>query len=523
MKKKGLMITIAGILIVVMAGFTFNQLRTTVKDDTDPEAIESSLSIDEQEAIAEQERIEAEKENEEQLRLEAEEKARAEAEAAAEAAALEKKLADIEENSYYIGKSGAKVWDAPTIDAVEVVVLDEKTPVYVSEYLKNEAGEIIKMQIKSDIDSEVVMGYIEAGSVLKSLSDFIVRPIEDVDYSAIQKNESFESNPKIDVKGVYVTGHSARGERLQELYDLIDETELNAMVIDVKDDNGYLLFHSESAEKFNPEANNHVYIKDMESFIKDMKDRGIYLIARIVTFKSPIYAKTNIDRAIVYKDSGSLYSDADGLIWASPHDRILWEYNVGIAIEAAKYGFNEIQFDYVRYPAIGNKSRMDYRNKEEESHTATIQKFLKYAYSELSPYEVYVAADVFGWAASALDDVGIGQQWEGISNVVDYMCPMMYPSHYGPNNFGLSVPDAFPYETIDRSLKDAFKRDSNLETPGMIRPWIQDFTAPWVAGYIRYGVPEVKAQIDALKANGINEYLVWNAGNRYSKNAYKEE
>lgn len=518
MKKKGLMITIAGILIVVMAGFTFNQLRTTTKDETNPEAIESTLNKEEQEANAEQERIDAEKEREEQLRLEAEKKAEEEA----EAVALEKRLADIEENSYFIGKSGAKVWNSPAEDAVETDVLREKTPIYVSDYLKNETGEIIKMEIKSDIDSEVIIGYIDSDGVLKSLSDFIIRPIEDVDYGAIQKNGSFESNPKIDVKGVYVTGHSARGERLQELYDLIDETELNAMVIDVKDDNGYLLFYSESAEKFNPEANNHVYIDDMESFVKDMKDRGIYLIARIVTFKSPIYAKANTDRAIVYKDSKSLYSDADGLIWASPHDRILWEYNVGIAIEAAKHGFNEIQFDYVRYPAIGNKSKMDYRNEKEESHTATIQSFLKYAYSELSPHEVYVAADVFGWTASALDDVGIGQQWEGISNVVDYMCPMMYPSHYGPNNFGLSVPDAFPYETIDRSLKDAFKRDSNLETPGMIRPWIQDFTAPWVDGYIRYGVPEVKAQIDALKANGINEYLVWNAGNRYSKNAYKE-
>lgn len=519
MKKKGLMITIAGILIVVMAGFTFNQLRTTVKDETNPEVIESTLSSAEQEAIAEQERIDAEKELEEQLRLEAEEKAKAEA----EAAALEKRLADIEENSYYISNQGTKVWDKPTEDAVELDTLDERKLVYVSNYLKDESGNITKMEIKSDIDSEVILGYIESDNVRKSLSDFILRPIADVDYSAFEKNESFESNPKVDVKGVYVTGHSARGDRLQELYTLIEETELNAMVIDVKDDNGYLLFYSEAAEKYNPEANNHVYIKDMETFIKNMKDRGIYVIARIVTFKSPIYARTHTERAIVYKDSGSLYSDADGLIWASPHDRNLWEYNVGVAIEAAKYGFNEIQFDYVRYPAIGNKNRMDYRNKEEESHTATIQNFLKYAYSELTPYEVYVAADVFGWAATALDDVGIGQQWEGISNVVDYMCPMMYPSHYGPNNFGLSVPDAFPYETIDRSLKDAFKRDSNLETPGMIRPWIQDFTAPWVPGYIRYGVPEVKAQIKALKANGINEYLVWNAGNRYSKNAYIEE
>jgi len=146
---------------------------------------------------------------------------------------------------------------------------------------------------------------------------------------------------------------------------------------------------------------------------------------------------------------------------------------------------------------------------------------LKYANERLKETNVVISADVFGWAASATDDVGIGQHWEAVSNVVDVVSPMMYPSHYGPGNFGLSVPDAFPYETIERSIIAALNRNANLETPGKLRPWIQDFTATWVEGHIRYGSKEVRAQIDALKANGIDEYLVWNAGNYYSKGTFK--
>ena len=300
-----------------------------------------------------------------------------------------------------------------------------------------------------------------------------------------------------------------------------DETELNAVVIDVKDDMGYMLFPTQAAEKFNKAANTHAYLEDVKPLIEKLKAHDIYVIARIVTFKSPLYAQEFPDKAIVYQDGGKLYSDSDRLLWASPHDRILWDYNVSVAEEAAALGFDEIQFDYVRFPAIYNQDAMNYRNTTGESQTAAIQNFLKYAYDRLSDDDVVISADVFGWAASATDDVGIGQHWEAISNVVDVMCPMMYPSHYGPGNFGLSVPDAYPYETIDRSIKAAMNRNANLETPATMRPWIQDFTATWVKGYIRYGAKEVKAQIDALKDNGIDEYLVWNAGNYYSKEAFK--
>lgn len=511
MHNKKIIMILGLILIVVLVGGFALSLQRDVKIPDTTEAV----SATEQEETTEDPALVAKLEEEKRL---------AEEKALEEARILEaERQRLIKENTYFIRLGGADLWSTALEDKTLITQLTEKSKVYVSAWIKEHEGDQSYAQIKHDIDSEDILGYVAFDDLVKEKIAFISKAYSDVDYSAFTKHDAFEENPKIDVKGVYVTGHSARGDRLEDLLTLVEETDINTFVIDVKDDNGHLLFYSNTANRYNPEANKHVFINDMPAFIEKMKAHNVYLIARIVTFKSPIYARSNPERAIVYKGSQALYSDADKLIWASPHDRELWAYNVGIAKEAAEYGFNEIQFDYVRFPAIANRNAMDYRNETEESPSAAIQNFLKYAYEELTPYNVYIAADVFGWAATALDDVGIGQHWESVTNVVDYICPMMYPSHYGPNNFGLSVPDAFPYETIDLSVKDALARNANVETPGLIRPWIQDFTAPWVKGYIRYGAKEVRAQIEALKANGINEYLLWNAGNYYSKDALKND
>lgn len=479
------------------------------------------LENEQKQALEEQKRLEAEKAAEEAKKIEEAAKAKAEAEAKAmEAERL--KLEDIKKNTYYVKLGGTNLLSEANTASKVIKKIPAKTGLYASDYIKNDVGEIAFMAVKENSEATEVLGYVAYSSMIDSLTTFIDNPFDDADYTPQAKNGSFESNPKIDVKGIFVTGNTAQSERMDEMIALIDETALNAIVIDVKDDVGYLLFSSVAAAKYNPNANDKVYIDDIKAFVAKLKEHDIYLIARIVSFKSPFYAQNHPDRAIVYKDSGKLYTDSDRLPWVSPHDRIMWEYNVEIAKEAAELGFNEIQFDYVRFPAIGNPEAINYRNETDESQTATIQNFLKYAYEELKPYEVYISADVFGWAATATGGIGIGQHWEAVSNVVDYISPMMYPSHYGPNTFGLPVPDAYPYETIDRSVKDAIERNKNLYTPAGIRPWIQDFTATWVEGYIPYRTKEVRAQIEALKDNGINEYLVWNAGNYYRKNAFIE-
>ena len=449
---------------------------------------------------------------------EREEEARKQAEALALKKEEEKRLENIRKNTYF-AKVDTYIYTEPMEGAKTINKIEAKAPLYVVKEHIDTSRQVRFLEVKTSADAPEIIGYVLAEQLVKHRYEFVANPIADVDYTAYERRPLEKKD--IAVKAIFVTGHTASNERMDELIQLIDETELNAVVIDVKDDSGYMLYPSSAAEKFNPEANDHAYLTDVKPLIDKLKEHDIYVIARIVTIKSPLYASAFPERAISYRDSGKLYSDGDRLLWASPHDRTLWDFNVSVAEEAATLGFDEIQFDYVRFPAIYKTEAMDYKNPTGESRTAAIQNFLKYANERLKDTEVVISADVFGWAASATDDVGIGQHWEAVSNVVDVVCPMMYPSHYGPGNFGLTVPDAFPYETIDRSIKAAINRNANLETPGNLRPWIQDFTATWVDGHIRYGSKEVRAQIDALKANGIDEYLVWNAGNYYSKDAFK--
>lgn len=373
-------------------------------------------------------------------------------------------------------------------------------------------------------ENEETVGEVTEPEEEVDYTALISKPYDDVDYSPQTKTTNFESNPAVNAKGVFITANTAASSRLDEFVTLLNETELNALVIDVKNDDGDILFYSEAAAKYVPEANNGVQIEDMEAFMKIMKDNNIYTIARIVTFKSPQYATLYPERAIAYKSSGNLYY-ADGAYWASPFDQELWQYNVEVAKEAINHGFNEIQFDYVRFPATGSKldRNLDFRNAEDNSKTYAIQEFVKYAYSEINQLEAYIALDVFGWTATTINDSGIGQHWEGMSNVTDYMCPMVYPSHYGPNNFGLSVPDANPYQTVYESMSDAIERNANIETPAALRPWLQGFTAGWVVGNIPYRKAEIQAQIQACADLGIEDYIFWNSSNNYNKGWFNEE
>lgn len=390
--------------------------------------------------------------------------------------------------------------------------------------LNSESVEVA-LKVKRNYSDEDYM-YIASSEYLTDVTELIKRRIDGVDYNPYEKVYEYESNPRVEVKGVYLTETSANNQKFDSLIELANTSDINAFVIDVKDDNGNLLFYSEAAEKYNPTGNKRTIIKDMPALMKELKDNDIYAIARIVTFKSPRYAVSHPKRAITYSSTHEVYV-GNGMKWASPYDRLLWEYNIEVAKEAAILGFNEIQFDYVRFPATGSKldKRLDFKNEFDETKTEAIQKFLKYANDELRPYEVYISADVFGWSTTSIDDVGIGQHWEGISNVVDYISPMIYPSHYGTGNYGYKVPDAQPYGVMYKATEDAIERNENIMTPATIRPWIQDFTASYLGAgkYIRYGDAEVRLQIDALNDLGVKEYILWNAGNRYSEGALRND
>ena len=361
-------------------------------------------------------------------------------------------------------------------------------------------------------------GWIKENQLAGTMQETLPKNWKNLDFSPVEKKE-YPDNKRVKVKGIYVTSSSASlNKKMDELIALTKRTKINAFVIDVKEDDGTLLFKMEAGEKYNPLANRRAPIKDIEKFMKRLKDNNIYTIARIVSFKDPTYAKANPDKAIISKATGKPFTNSDGVIWVSPHDRYLWEYNVAVAKEAAKAGFDEIQFDYVRFPASnGGKldKELNYRNTKNESKPETIQKYLAYARKELEPLGVYIAADVYGQVGSLPDDMALGQHWESVSNVVDYICPMIYPSHYGRGVYGLPVPDAYPYKTVYHCTQDSINRNANIDTPAMIRPWIQAFTAKWVKGHINYGPKEIELQVQALRDLGIEDYILWSPTNKY--------
>ncbi|MFS0672005.1 putative glycoside hydrolase [Ornithinibacillus sp. 179-J 7C1 HS] len=331
------------------------------------------------------------------------------------------------------------------------------------------------------------------------------------------------------VRGIYVTGHSAGGSRFNTLLDLVNNSDLNAMVIDIKDDHGYITFKPDEASPYADIGQN--YIKDAQEMMKTLEENQIYPIARIVVFKDSVLAKNRPDLSFV--DNGSVWKNNRGESFVNPFQKEVWEYNVEIAKMAAEMGFQEIQFDYVRFPEGFERrddelvySQGEYAESELDSIQRRVQAvtdFVAYAKQELEPYDIDVSVDIFGYSATIPEAPGIGQNFSKISANVDVISSMIYPSHWTNNYFGIPLPDREPYRLTDEYAKVENEVLSKLEHPPVSRPWIQDFEAPWIYSgtgipVTQYGKKEVEAQIKALQDNGINEYLIWNAGNTYTEN-----
>lgn len=320
------------------------------------------------------------------------------------------------------------------------------------------------------------------------------------------------------VKGIYVTSHVAGGQKFQSLLKLIDETSLNAMVIDVKDDYGYITYHTGNAEleAMGTSKNN---ISDVNKLISTLQEHDIYPIARIVVFKDSIYGTMKPESSFVNAD-GTVWKNGRGESFVNPYVKEIWDYNIEVAKEAVKSGFKEIQFDYVRFPeGFEKKADILKYTKDDRSRIQVVSEFVKYAKEQLEPLGARVSVDIFGYAASVPAAEGIGQDFESISANVDVISPMIYPSHYSEGWFGAKVPDAAPYVTINGASVDTNKKLEYLDKlkfKPIIRPWIQDFTATWVKGHIKYGKKEIEEQIRALKDNGVEEFLLWNASNNYT-------
>lgn len=333
-------------------------------------------------------------------------------------------------------------------------------------------------------------------------------------------------NPRIKAKGFYVTANSAGfEERFEGFIEMIETTELNSMVIDVKNDHGLMTYPSEIKIVDDLMEGYLEPVRDIKALISRLEEKDIYPIARIVVLRDPYLPEFHPEWAIQKKDGG-VWRDDKGFSWVNPYEKNVWDYNIAIAKEAALMGFREIQFDYVRFPedAQNLDAQVSFPGQGSIAKDEIIRYFLEYAYEELKDYDVYLSADVFGVIATYFQDKDkIGQNWEKITSLVDYIYPMVYPSHYSSGFFGLSVPDADPSETILRAMEDAVKRNAAVKDPAVIRPWLQGFTATWINGNIKYGPKQIREQIDAVLERGIEEFFIWNASNQYDSSSFISE
>ncbi|MFD1735319.1 putative glycoside hydrolase [Bacillus salitolerans] len=326
------------------------------------------------------------------------------------------------------------------------------------------------------------------------------------------------------IRGVYVTGHSTGGSRFEKLVHLMDTTELNAMVIDIKDDWGNITYVPEETSPLH--SIGKPYIKNVREKLEVLEEHKIYPIARVVVFKDSVWSKERPD--LSFTENGQVWKNGRDESFVNPFLKEVWDHNVAIAIEAAKLGFQEIQFDYVRFPEGFEKrdevltyNMGEYKNAELDNVQKRVQAvtdFVKYAKEQLEPYGVKVSVDIFGYTATLPEAPGIGQNFSKISEHVDVISSMIYPSHWTAY-FGISKPDLEPYRLVSEYAKVENKKLSELANPPISRPWIQDFTASYLGkgNYIKYGKAEVEAQIKALNENGIKEFLLWNAGNTYTE------
>lgn len=319
------------------------------------------------------------------------------------------------------------------------------------------------------------------------------------------------------VRGIYLNAWAAgSSKRSGELTELAQRTEINSFVIDLKDATGYISHRTEIPLAHEIGATGEIRIRDVGGLLARLHAAGIYPIARIVLFKDPIISKARPSLA-VQDTAGGVWIDGKGQVWVNPNHREVWDYNVALAREAADLGFPEIQWDYVRFPDAPRSEldRATFPASDGRTKAETVRAFLGYAREQLADLDVELTADVFGVSTVARRDVGIGQLWELMIDRVDVALPMVYPSHYWRGSYGFQQPNGHPYEIVYAALKDAVERSAVVDGAGQTRPWLQDFTL----GSPRYEGPEVRAQIEATYDAGIQEWILWNPGGRYTESA----
>ncbi len=355
------------------------------------------------------------------------------------------------------------------------------------------------------------------------------------------------------VKAVYLTGWSAGNpKKIEEIINLAKTTEINAVVIDVKDYLGKVFFETRDDLTKNI-GSREIRIKDFAGLIKRLHNEKIYVIARIAVFQDLYLAEHRPEYAVKNSNNGKIWRDNKNLAWVDPGSKFVWDYNIAVAKQAANLGVDEINLDYIRFPSDGSISQLSYPvyDPSRESKPEQIRKFFEYFHDELKNSSAKTSADVFGLVTINTDDMGIGQILEYALPYFDYLAPMVYPSHYASGFIGYKNPALYPYEVIDYSLEKAVARIKNLDlalNTGMtmassseiipyikfgnlpkntalaqIRPWLQAFDLG-----ATYTPEMIRKQIQAVDDNGSTSspqagWYLWNPSNVYSPQALIKE
>jgi hypothetical protein len=309
-----------------------------------------------------------------------------------------------------------------------------------------------------------------------------------------------------EIRGVHVTMALASVPGKIDEYLSLTKHGLNTLELDVKDENGEVGFRKPKvALARQVDAAKDYY--DPVEVAEKAHAAGVYLIGRIVCFEDPALTQS-APRYAIRTTSGGVWTTVAGLGWANPYDKRVWDYNVQVGIAAAKAGFDEIQFDYVRFPTDGDLSAAVFPGKTKESKTAVITSFAKYAGERLKPLGVRVSADVFG--LSATRNMGIGQRPKQLGAYLDTIYPMVYPSHFGSGEYNLPDPNAQPGRTVGLALRDFDRQLTGLDI--RLVPWLQDFSLGRT-----YTLADVQDQIEAARDAGAEGYLLWNAAGLYTR------
>ena len=319
------------------------------------------------------------------------------------------------------------------------------------------------------------------------------------------------------LRGLYVNRWAALGSKLRTLIDIAKKTEINALVIDVKDDRGFVLYPSDvplAHEIGADTADGHWMSRaKLRSVLDTLVAHRIYPIARIVVAKDPLLASKKLNLAIKRKSDLEPWLDKNGNPWLDPHHREVWQYAADLAREAYQLGFSEVQFDYVRFPDEKRLQReATYPLANGRVRAQVIREQLGFLRRAVKPLPMRVTADVFGLTATDTTDMGIGQKWEMFVDQVDVVLPMVYPSHFARGTYKLRNPNAHPYETIDNALKDALERTKPVAGAAKIIPWYQDFTL----GPPHYYAQHIRAQKKAGYDNGFPSWILWNPKSNYT-------